>query len=312
MISDAQILGAHILIVDDQAASVILLERMLGAAGYTHVSVTSDPRAVCELHRAHHYDLILLDLMMPVMDGFEVMEGLKPLEVDGYLSVLAITASSGHRLRALQCGARDFVSKPFDLPEVLTRVHNMLEVRLMHVASQALVKQLEQLALQDPLTGLANRRMASERMGIALAHGRMNHSAMAVLYLDLDGFKAVNDTFGHAVGDLLLKGVSQRMVATVRAEDTVARLGGDEFMLALWHVVDEADAKLVAAKVIAAVSQPYELEGQVVKVTASIGIALFPGVGEDAESLMKGADQALYQAKKSGKNAVRVYRRSTD
>jgi len=149
----------------------------------------------------------------------------------------------------------------------------------------------------------------SERLGIALAHGRMNHSAMAVLYLDLDGFKGVNDTFGHGVGDLLLKAVAERTVATVRTEDTVARLGGDEFMLALWHLVDAA---LVAAKVIEAVSRPYQLDGHEVRITASIGIALFPAVGEDAETLMKGADKALYQAKQSGKNAVRVFRRSTD
>ena len=309
MISEANLLAANILIVDDEAASVRLLERMLKGAGYTHVSTAFDPLTVCELHRAHRYDLILLDLMMPVMDGFAVMEGLKLLEVDSYLSVLAVTASTGHRLRALKAGARDFVSKPFDLAEVLTRVHNMLEVRLMHEAARAHVKELEQLAQQDPLTGLANRRRAGEQMGVALAHGRRNHSAMAVLYLDLDGFKGVNDTFGHGVGDLLLQGVARRLVAAVRQEDTVSRLGGDEFMIALWQVDHEADAARVAQKLIEAVSLPYQLDGQVVTVTASIGIALFPSVGEDAESLMKSADRALYEAKQSGKNAVRVFKR---
>src|SRR5207249_9033092 len=108
----------------------LLLERMLSGAGYLSVESTHDPRAVCELHRKNRYDLILLDLQMPVMDGFEVMEGLKEIERDGYLPVLVVTAQPDHKLRALRAGAKDFVTKPFDLAEVVTRVHNMLEVRL--------------------------------------------------------------------------------------------------------------------------------------------------------------------------------------
>ena len=126
------ILKAKILIVDDQAANVHLLEQMLGGAGYTGLTATMDPRSVCELHRTNRYDLILLDLLMPGMDGFEVLEGLKAIETDGYVPVLVITAQPGHKLRALQAGAKDFVSKPFDLVEVKTRIHNLLEVRLLY------------------------------------------------------------------------------------------------------------------------------------------------------------------------------------
>jgi PAS domain S-box-containing protein len=118
--------------VDDQQVNVSLLEKMLQAAHYTHVSSTLDPHAVCALHRKNHYDLILLDLQMPGMDGFEVMEGLKANVSDGYLPVMVITAQPGHKLRALQSGARDFISKPFDLVEVKTRIRNMLEVRLLY------------------------------------------------------------------------------------------------------------------------------------------------------------------------------------
>jgi len=132
MIDAPAIRGASILIVDDEAASVRLLEEMLQGDGYTAFSSTMDPRQVCELHRKHRYDLILLDLQMPGMDGFEVMEELKKIEVGSYLPVLVITAQPGHKLRALRAGARDFISKPFDLAEVLARVHNMIEVRLMH------------------------------------------------------------------------------------------------------------------------------------------------------------------------------------
>jgi PleD family two-component response regulator len=116
------------------------------------------------------YDLILLDLEMPGMDGFQVMEGLKEIDTDGYLPVLAVTAHPGHKLRALQGGAKDFISKPFDLAEVLMRVHKMLEVRLLHEAARNHGKMLEALALKDPLTGLANRRLLADRMSMALVH----------------------------------------------------------------------------------------------------------------------------------------------
>ena len=132
MISKQDILNANILIVDDQEANVLLLEQMLREAGYQCITSTMDPHVVCALHLTHHYDLILLDLQMPGMDGFQVMEGLKENEREGYLPVLVITAQPGHKLRALAAGAKDFISKPFDLIEVQTRIRNMLEVRLLY------------------------------------------------------------------------------------------------------------------------------------------------------------------------------------
>jgi len=132
MISATDILNASILIVDDQKANVLLLERILRGVGYTCISSTMDPYQVCELHRNNRYDLILLDLQMPGMDGFQVMEDLKEIELDGYLPVLVITAQPAHKLRALKSGAKDFISKPFDLVEVQARIHNLLEVRLLY------------------------------------------------------------------------------------------------------------------------------------------------------------------------------------
>ena len=148
MLSPSDILNAGILIVDDQDANLQLLERMLKEAGYTHITTTQDPQAVCALHREHQYDLILLDLQMPVMDGFQVMEALKAIETDPYLPVLVITAQPGHKLRALQAGAKDFVSKPFDLVEVKTRIHNLLEVRLLYKQIENHNKLLEQTVLE--------------------------------------------------------------------------------------------------------------------------------------------------------------------
>lgn len=143
-ISESDILSAPILIVDDQAANISLLEQMLGEAGYGQVSSTSVPQEVLSLHRQNRYDLILLDLQMPGMDGFQVLEALKANEQDDWLPVLVVTAEPGHKLRALQAGARDFVSKPFDLLEVKTRIRNMLEARLLYRQLEEHSKQLEQ------------------------------------------------------------------------------------------------------------------------------------------------------------------------
>jgi PAS domain S-box-containing protein len=147
-LTEADILNASILIVDDQASNISLLERLLSEAGYTCVTSTMDPQEVCALHRKNGYDLILLDLQMPVMDGFQVMEALKTNATDSYLPVLVITAQPGHKLRALQAGAKDFVSKPFDLVEVRTRIHNMLEVRLLYKKLENYSKELEQTVLE--------------------------------------------------------------------------------------------------------------------------------------------------------------------
>jgi len=132
MITTNKILNAKILIVDDQEANVQLLEQMLQKVGYVNVTSTMDPRTVAGLHTTHCYDLILLDLQMPVMDGFAVLAELSKIETSGYVPVLVITAQPAHKLRALQAGAKDFVSKPFDLLEVQTRIYNMLEVRLLY------------------------------------------------------------------------------------------------------------------------------------------------------------------------------------
>ncbi len=148
MIQTAEILSAKILIVDDQESNVQLLEQLLHAAGYTGVTSTMAPEEVCALHRKNAYDLILLDLQMPVMDGFQVMESLKTSTVDPYLPVIVLTAQPGHKLRALQAGAKDFVSKPFDLVEVKTRIHNMLEVRLLYKRLADFNKVLEQTVLE--------------------------------------------------------------------------------------------------------------------------------------------------------------------
>src|SRR6202166_4698253 len=174
MVSSADILNARILVVDDKEANVRLIDGMLRVAGYASIDSTTDPKRVCELHAQNRYSLILLDLQMPVMDGFQVMEGLKEIEEDGYLPVLVITAQPDHKLRALEAGAKDFLSKPFDLAELRARVHNILEVRLLHLEakrhSQALeemVRELEASREVIRLKNLEERKKNEQELALA-------------------------------------------------------------------------------------------------------------------------------------------------
>ncbi|AUB82142.1 response regulator [Candidatus Thiodictyon syntrophicum] len=160
---EEEILAARILIVDDQEANVRLLQRLLGDAGYTGVTATMDPVGVCALHRDHDYDLILLDLQMPGMDGFQVLAALQAQNAAGYQPVLVLTAQPAHKLRALQAGAKDFISKPFDLLEVKTRIHNMLEVRLLYRRLEVHNLLLEQ-AVQERTTQLRESEARYRRL----------------------------------------------------------------------------------------------------------------------------------------------------
>jgi signal transduction histidine kinase len=186
MVGSSEILNAKILIVDDKAADVRLLERMLRGAGYASIQSTRDPQEVCELHRRNHFTLILLDLHMPSMDGFQVMESLKKIETDGYLPVLVLTARPDYKLRALKAGAKDFVSKPFDLSEVLMRVYNMLEVRLLHLETKELYDQVvaEQKATKQAETALirSEKLAAAGNLAAVLAH-EINNPLQAVTNL---------------------------------------------------------------------------------------------------------------------------------
>lgn len=168
---------------------------------------------------------------------------------------------------------------------------------------------LMRLAYEDTLTGLPNRLLYNDRLAQALAHARRHDTRAALLMLDLDRFKLVNDTLGHSVGDELLQAVATRLKTAVRAEDTVARLGGDEFAIILPHVVESADAALLAEKIVKLVSVPMQIAGHRLTMSTSVGIGIFPDDAEDAETLAKVADTAMYGAKSKGRNAYEFYRR---
>ena len=167
---------------------------------------------------------------------------------------------------------------------------------------KAAQEQVEYQAYHDVLTGLPNRLLFRDRIGVALAHARRARRAVAVMFLDLDQFKLVNDTLGHTVGDGLLQAAAERLVSCVRGDDTVARMGGDEFTILLSDIPDTRGAATVAQKVLDSISEPIDVDGHELFVTTSIGIAIFPDDGMDAETLLKNADRAMYRAKEAGRN----------
>jgi diguanylate cyclase (GGDEF)-like protein len=312
MIHEEDLQRARILVVDDEPANVRLLERMLLSAGYATLRCTTDSRDVVTLVEEFQPDLIMLDLHMPHLDGFAVLEALKAAhEPAACCPVLVLTADSTLQAkhRALTAGARDFLIKPFDRLETLARTRNLLETRLLHHALQqankGLAERLVHQAHHDPLTGLANRLLFHERVERAVLRVARGER-VAVLFLDLDHFKAVNDSLGHAEGDRLLESVARRLLQATRGCDTVARLGGDEFGILLEGMAREMDAPVVIERLTSALRRPIILQGREVIIGASIGVAYVePGQGVD--DVLRNADLAMYHAKAAGRGGHEVF-----
>jgi two-component system, cell cycle response regulator len=304
MIGRSDILDASILIVDDRESNVSLLDQILSEDGYTRVTTTTNSLEVCALHRKNRYDLIVLDLQMPGMDGFQVMDGLKTDGSEDYLPVIVLTAQPAHKLRALQAGARDFISKPFELVDVKTRIHNMLEVRLLYRKLENYNKVLEQRALHDSTTGLPNRDLFDDRLTHAIALAKRHTWMLAVMFLDLDRFKYVNDTHGHAVGDGVLKEVAKRLLLHARDEDTVCRNGGDEFLYLLMNPQGSENIDRIAGALLKTIGQPIDMGDLQPVIKASIGIAVYPANGTTGEQLIRNADVTMYRAKKHSRGFV--------
>jgi diguanylate cyclase (GGDEF)-like protein/PAS domain S-box-containing protein len=167
---------------------------------------------------------------------------------------------------------------------------------------------ISKMAYHDPLTGLPNRRLIGDRLDVAMAHASRNSERLALMILDLDRFKQINDTLGHQIGDLLLQSAGNRLSGILRKSDTAGRLGGDEFMLLLPDISDMSDAELIAKKILEAFGKPFICNGRILNVTVSIGISLFPDQSEEAETLMRYADNAMYKAKEGGRNNYQFYR----
>ncbi len=308
----------RILVVDDHPDNVEIISVRLASRSYEIVTATNGEEAL-RLVAENPPDLILLDVMMPLMDGYEVSRRIKNDPTLPFIPIILVTArdSTQDKVDGLDAGADDYLTKPVNFPELEARVRSMLRIkRLQDELDQKnrelefVNKRLRKLSITDGLTELFNHRHIHELLHEEFERTKRSGEPMAVVMMDLDRFKQVNDTYGHPTGDVILYETAQILQETVREIDMVGRYGGEEFIVIL-PGADEEDAHHFAERVRQAVADHvYRDEAKEVRMTVSGGAASFPTEGVDhPDLLIKRADEALYAAKQGGRD--RIIRAST-
>ena len=318
-----------ILVVDDTPPTLVAMRRLLAHAGAELYEAASGNEALA-LCLDHEFALILLDVNMPDMDGFEVASLLAETDQLHDAPVIFVTAAYAddlNRLKGYRSGAVDYIAKPINDAILQSKVRVFLELYSARVKLEQTLEELsernDQLQLEilereraeaqvrhqathDMLTGLPNRTLFHDRLSAAMQGAAVGGQGFALVLLDINGFKAINDSYGHPAGDALLQAIAARLRLNLRVGDTVARLGGDEFALILDQLGQTPVVLERCQQLGASLAEPYPLTGRhgsfVARVSASIGIALWSPLVESDETLIQAADRALYQAKESGKN----------
>ncbi|MEO5340407.1 MAG: diguanylate cyclase [Magnetococcus sp. MYC-9] len=291
----------RILVADDDECMLAVLARFLKKNGY-EVLKTRDGQGAIHLFAQASPDMILLDVSMPVMDGFSACDIIRKLPGGARVPIVMMTGLSDDQSvdQAFAAGADDYVTKPIHWAVLRQRIRLLMERRKAEAT-------IRHQATFDGLTDLPNRNLFMDRLERAISLARRNRENIAVLFIDLDHFKEVNDTLGHAAGDELLLQVANRLKECVRHSDTVARMGGDEFTMILSSVTLPLDPEMVACKVLSSLSQPFDLHGHAATISGSVGITLFPQDCTTLDALLKHADHAMYMAKRAGKNCFRFF-----
>lgn len=250
------------------------------------------------------FDAVLLDLSLPDAFGLPTVRQVHATSPTIPVVVLSGVSDQSLALQAVQQGAQDYLVKGQGHPELLARA-----VRYA-IERKRTEERLTYLAQYDHLTGLVNRSLFRDRLVQAMARSKRLQQPIGLMLLDLDRFKAVNDTFGHGMGDELLKAVSERLKTCVREVDTVARMGGDEFTIILEGVSSEQNILAVATRITESIATPFELKGHPISVAVSIGITTYPHDDHPVDELLKHADMAMYQAKQQGGSSFHLYEAS--
>jgi len=288
---------SRVLVLEDRKSDALLVQHALESLGGFEVTSVERLAAAVRLLYDESFDTVITDLTLPDARGLDAVLRIRDCAPEAMLLVCSSVADEALALRVIELGAQDFIVKGTLDPESLARAIRFAKVRRQGE------RRLARLAHSDPLTGLWNRAAFAERLDHALAQAKRHATRLSVMYIDLDGFKAVNDQFGHDAGDSLLKQVAARISQCTREYDAVARLGGDEFAVLCTNLA--AGGEMVTAERISrALALPFEIECGPVSVTASIGIASFPENAGEAVLLVRLADEAMFAAKRRGKNRV--------
>ncbi|MUG91549.1 diguanylate cyclase [Scytonema sp. UIC 10036] len=301
-----------ILVVDDMCDNLQIIATLLEQVGYkvTHASNGMEALKLLQVVKPH---LILLDLMMPEMNGLEVCEKLKADPEFAEIPIIFLTASNQqeHLLQAFKKGAVDYITKPFEALELFARVRTHLELKyareelkkLLHQQKE-LIQELERLAHTDSLTGVWNRRYLFTLVDQEFNRSLRYHRPFAVLMIDIDHFKKINDTYGHTIGDEVLIVMAQTVLNCLRSVDFFGRIGGEEFMAFLPET--DIDAAVATSERIRKTFEKLVIsaQGQLVSITLSIGVATHKLGDETVNVIIQRADKALYQAKNLGRNQV--------
>jgi len=305
-----------ILVVDDTPHNARIVYKVLTSKS-CEVLIAEDGRSALAVAQAEHPDLILLDIMMPELDGFETCKLLKQNEETQDIPVIFMTALSDldSKVRGFESGAVDYVTKPFQQKELLARIHTHLTIRnlqrellIQKTSLEKANEELKRLAIIDDLTQVANRRRLEDYLQKEWKRGVREKIALSVILCDIDFFKQYNDNYGHVVGDQCLKQVAQSINQAVkRPADLVARYGGEEFMVILPNTPLEGALKVARdiQKTLRSFKIPHEASGISQYVTLSIGIAnTVPEHVYQPTTLIKAADSALYKAKQNGRDCI--------
>ena len=307
---------AKILIVDDTPANLIALKVLLKNVDAKIIEADSGEGAISQCQKHNNIALILLDVQMPGMDGFQVSSLLQKDDKTRNIPIIFITAFQEDEQieQAYLSGGVDYLQKPIRKTALLAKVRVFLDLWTLRYGLEEEIDQrklaeirVEQMARRDPLTHLPNRRGLYDELNRLIHRSERYRFSSAVVYIDLDGFKSINDRFGHEIGDLLLIQVSKLFQEIVRKTDTVARIGGDEFIVLITDIDGPTHLAKKIDELINAASSPISFNGRSESVSASIGIALYPDHGNNSAELLHYADQAMYQAKKEGKNTFRYF-----
>jgi diguanylate cyclase (GGDEF)-like protein len=295
----------RVLVVEDDALSLELIGSVLAPIAEI-VTATSGEEAL-EALATGEFATVLLDVGLPGADGFETARRIKQRPTTRHLPIIFLTGRLGNEevRRGYELGAADYLLKPFD-PEIL-RAKVAVFVDLARLRREASV--LSHRSLHDQLTGLPNRTLFLDRLELALARIARDPALVTVLFLDLDGFKDVNDRLGHYAGDRLLVDVGARLQAAIRATDTAARFGGDEFLVLCEDLHEDDEVEQLVARVRVALSSPYEVEGEEVELSASIGATATDDPAAHPEALIRAADEAMLREKATASRARRRARR---